>query len=171
MGTVFDAYRVLTGQLRISRWLLPLFDLLYWTGVTLFVFGMLKHSNQGQLRFFVFVGLALGAVFYYLLFSGTVIRLVHLIIRGVVWTAGLLRRLFYILVVGPLKFLWRTAVVLSGVLASAAVLLFRIMLQLLYPFRILGRWIWNLTLGRLPWADYLAGLRKLGSRLTRWFRK
>ncbi|WP_052339991.1 spore cortex biosynthesis protein YabQ [Gorillibacterium massiliense] len=56
MGAVFDTYRVLTGQLRISRWILPFLDILYWISVTVFVFQMLGASNQGQLRFFVLSG-------------------------------------------------------------------------------------------------------------------
>jgi spore cortex biosynthesis protein YabQ len=168
MGVVFDAYRVLTGQLRISRWLLPLLDLLYWTGVTVFVFRMLNHANQGRLRFFVFVGLSAGVLIHYLLFSGIVIRFVLLVIRAVRWTAALIRRLFLLLVVRPLVGVYRLIVLFFGFLVTVAILMFKIVLQLLYPFRILGKWLWKLTLGKIRWAEHGRRARRT---LARWFRK
>ncbi|WP_058300466.1 spore cortex biosynthesis protein YabQ [Gorillibacterium timonense] len=156
MGIVFDGYRVLTWQLPFLRRLTPVLDLLYWAGVTLFVFRALNGSNEGQLRFFIFLGLAAGVLLYYLLFSRLTVWLVRKLIEGIRYTIRLIVKLFHILVVKPLLLLIRFLWVLLGIAASVSIFLLKVVLQLLYPFRILLRWLWKLTGGRIAW-------RKLGT--------
>ena len=56
MGVVFDGYRVVSDELRISRLWVPVFDLLYWIAATLAVFQVLSTSNEGEVRAYVFLG-------------------------------------------------------------------------------------------------------------------
>lgn len=160
MGIVFDAYRVLTWQIPLLRKLIPVFDLLYWAGVTLFVFRALNGSNEGQLRFFVFLGLVIGVLLHYLLFSRLTVWFVRKLIDAVRYIIRLLRKLFRILVVKPLLMLYKLVLALLGIAASLSIFLLKIVLQLLYPVRVLLRWLWRLTGGRIAW-------RKLGGRILR----
>lgn len=161
MGTVFDAYRVLTWQLPFLRKLLPVLDLLYWAGVTVFVFRALYGSNEGQLRSFVFIGLAAGVLLYYFLFSKPVVWLVRKGLDGVRWTIRLVRRLFEVLVIKPVLLLYKLVLVILGIAASVSIFLLKVVLQLLYPIRVLGRFLWRLTGGRVNWRGFADWLLKV----------
>lgn len=162
MGVVFDTYRVLTGQLRAPRWLLPLFDLLYWTGVTLFVFRMLYMSNYGRLRFFVFVGLALGVVLYFFLLSRAVSASVMGIYRAVVAIIRFIRKLIVILIIRPLIVVYKIILALLGFLLTVTIFLLRVVVQLLYPVRIIfsplfkwaRQWSWPKRIGKMTRRIY-----------------
>ena len=161
MGTVFDAYRVLTWQLPFLRKLLPVLDLLYWAGVTVFVFRALYGSNEGQLRSFVFIGLAAGVLLYYFLFSKPVVWLVRKGLDGVRWTIRLVRRLVEVLVIKPVLLLYKLVLVILGIAASVSIFLLKVVLQLLYPIRMLGRFLWRLTGGRVNWRGFADWLLKV----------
>ena len=161
MGVIFDVYRVLTGQLRLIRRLVPLLDLVYWAGVTIFVFRMLKQGNEGQLRFFVFIGLALGTYLYYWLFSGTTRMLVEQLIKAIKWLAQILRRCFEICIVRPVIGLYKLAFLLLCYAASVAIFLLKIVLQLFYPVRILLFFAWKHTGGRIKWAEWIIHMRQI----------
>ncbi|MEO3947903.1 spore cortex biosynthesis protein YabQ [Gorillibacterium sp. CAU 1737] len=160
MGVVFDAYRVMSGQVTVLRKLLPLFDLLYWGASTVFVFLALNRSNEGQLRSFVFLGLALGVLLYYLLFSRFTVWLVHKGIAIVRWLIRAIRRLIEWFVVKPLILLLRLVLVILGIAASVSIFLGKGVLKLTYPLQILLLWLWKLTGGRVNW-------KVLGSKLLR----
>jgi len=160
MGVVFDGYRVLTWQVPFLRKVVPVLDLLYWAGVTVFVFRALNGSNEGQLRSFVFLGLAAGALLYYVLLSKPTIWLIRKLIDGFRWMIRLLCKLFRILVIKPVLLLYKLLLAILGIAASVSIFLLKVVLQLLYPLRVLGRFLWRLTGGRVDW-------RKLGSRILR----
>ncbi|WJH36377.1 spore cortex biosynthesis protein YabQ [Paenibacillus sp. CC-CFT747] len=132
-----------------------LFDLVYWAGSTLFVFRMLYYSNQGDLRFYVFLGLAVGVTFHYWFLSRPVIRLVLLLIKLVRWLARMIRRTFELLVVKPIILLYRLVKILAGFVLVLAVFLYRIVIQLLYPIWKLLRWMTSPLWKRLSWPLWM----------------
>lgn len=81
MGITFDSYRVVSGQLRFPRWSVHALDLVYWVAASLFVFRALYHSNQGELRFYVFLGLFIGIWIYFLFLSAITERFVLMLMR------------------------------------------------------------------------------------------
>lgn len=117
LGVFFDGYRVLRGVFRPRIFLTHLLDLLYWLLATLFVFGLLLLINWGEVRFYVFIALAAGAVLYYRFFSRLVMHLFIHTIRGI----G--------------KFLYYLRIVVKGVLVPFRYLAF----LLLRPFLFGGR--------------------------------
>lgn len=72
----YDYYRVVRGVFRLKKIGTCLGDLLFWMVTTAVVFLMLLWGNWGELRLYVFIGLGLGALIYFRLFSGPVSRLV-----------------------------------------------------------------------------------------------
>lgn len=68
-GFIYDFYRALRRSLRLKRAGSFLGDLLFWLTLTVFVFGMLILINAGEVRFYVILGMALGALVYFSLFS------------------------------------------------------------------------------------------------------
>lgn len=157
LGAVFDTYRVVAGQVRLHRRLVPLIDLLYWIAATVLVFRVLYYSNYGDVRFYVFFGILFGISLYYALISPWLIRLVKLVLRGLSALARFGVRLFRLLVVRPLLFLYRVLVMVWGFLAALSVFMYKIMVQLGYP-------AWKL-LKRLSGT---AALRKPAARMRHW---
>lgn len=183
MGTVFDGYRVVSNELKFPRWWLPVLDVVYWMAAAIAVFRVLYASNYGEVRAYVFIGLAVGVLLYYFLFS-------KLVTVTVTWIIGAIRKLIaftlkclHILVVKPILLLYRLLVVTLGFGSAITIFLLKIVLQLVRPFwhlivwmlrpalRPLGRMLlphWQ----RLRLADRLAHIGQIISRLWgRWFRR
>lgn len=134
LGIVFDVYRAVCGQLRVSRWILSLLDLVYWAFATVFVFRVLYYSNQGQLRFFVFLGLVIGTLLYFWLISSITIQFVLWLIRVIQAIINFGIRCFQVLIIMPLRGLFRLVMILFGFLLAITIFLYKIVLQLLSPF-------------------------------------
>lgn len=64
-GVVFDFYRVFVVYKRMSRYVLAVFDFIFWVFITfLFVF-ILLSSNWGQIRAYIFFALGIGVLIHY----------------------------------------------------------------------------------------------------------
>jgi len=68
-GLWFDFYRAVRRVLRLKKIGTFLGDLLFSLFLTVFIFGLLLAINYGEVRFYVIMGLALGALIYWRLFS------------------------------------------------------------------------------------------------------
>lgn len=141
LGALFDGYRVVSGELRFPRWWLPVLDILYWMFSAAVVFRVLYASNNGELRAYVFLGLAAGAVLYYWLFSRTVIRLVKWLIAAAKALVSFAIRLFDLIVVKPLLVLYKLLKVILAFGSALTIFLLKIMLQLVRPFWFLLVWL------------------------------
>lgn len=64
-GFLFDSYRVARITLRLGRLGTGIGDLLIWVALTFLVFGLLLLANWGEVRWYILLGLGLGAVLYY----------------------------------------------------------------------------------------------------------
>lgn len=168
IGLLFDLYRVLANELRFPRWLMPLLDLAYWTFATYFVFRVLFYSNYGQVRLFVFIGLFAGVAFYFAALSRTARRVIRWLIGVVKKLIWLCKRIIEIFVIGPILALYKFLTILLGFVAAIAIFLYKIVLQLLYPVRVLSRAVLHLAGRHLPRPGWLvSGWR----RLLRFFRR
>lgn len=65
LGVLLDAYRLLTKRLRRRRRLVAVLDFLLWVGLAAALFALLFFLNAAEVHFYVFLGLALGLLFYY----------------------------------------------------------------------------------------------------------
>jgi spore cortex biosynthesis protein YabQ len=130
LGVLFDAYRVLTGQLKFPRWLTAILDILYGLIAALTVFRVLYYSNHGQLRLYVFIGLLAGIFVYYQWFSKMVIWFVMQCIITVQW-------LIDIFIVAPIKALYKLLKIIFAFLKALTIFFYKLMLQLSYPLRFL----------------------------------
>ncbi|GAA3411738.1 spore cortex biosynthesis protein YabQ [Paenibacillus hodogayensis] len=149
MGILFDVYRVLSGQLRPPRWLVPLLDIGYWMIATLFVFRALLYSNDGQVRMYVFLGLLLGVWLYFRFASRFTVRFVRFCIRTVKALFRFLVKTVEVVFIKPILLLYRLVIVLLGFLWAISIFLGKVVLQLLYPFFALGRFLLRPLLKRL----------------------
>lgn len=138
---IFDVFRVLSGKLKLPRWTIPLVDIVYWIVATILVFRLLLYSNEGQVRVFIFLGLGIGVCFYFALLSNLVIHLTLLIIRIIIALYRFLAKTVEIVLIKPIIGLYRLTVIILGFLLAVAIFLYRIVLQLLYPFWRLLLWM------------------------------
>ncbi|MCL2236038.1 MAG: spore cortex biosynthesis protein YabQ [Defluviitaleaceae bacterium] len=63
-GLVYDGFRIFRKMLRHSPLLTAVEDVLFWVLSALLLFALLMHVNFGQVRFFTFLGVALGIILY-----------------------------------------------------------------------------------------------------------
>lgn len=164
MGVLFDVYRVLSGQLRPPRWLVPLLDIGYWLAATSFVFWALLYSNNGQVRLYVFLGLLFGVWLYFRLASRLTVRLVLLIIRLLKALVRFAGKTIEVIVIKPVLLLYRLLIVLLGFLWALTIFLGKVVLQLLYPFFLLGRFLFRPLLKRLRESAWWIRLGNWGGK-------
>lgn len=146
LGILYDIYRVLSLRLRLPRWIIPLIDIIYWVVATVIVFCLLYYSNLGQVRVFIFVAMLLGVTFYFVLLSKGVRKVLHRIADILIWLGKVLVRIIDVLVIRPSLWLYRVLGWIIRLIFKVFVFLGKLMLQLLYPLRLLGR---LLKLGKL----------------------
>ena len=82
LGLVFDCYRVAGSMLRVRGSVTFVLDLLYWVVATCIALASLVLCNWLELRLYVFLGLAGGAVSYYRCLSRYIMAL---LLRLAVW--------------------------------------------------------------------------------------
>lgn len=142
MGLAYDSYRVLSLKLGFPKWLNALLDLLYWVASALLVFRLLYAGNQGQLRFYVILGLFLGVWIYFLIFSIPVRRFVVMLIQSVQYMCRLLWRFIQIAVGRPILWLWRLIKGTLRLIGRVLLYIFKLLLRLTKPIWVLPvRWI------------------------------
>lgn len=73
VGFMYDVYRVIRSLVRPNRRVSVLMDLAFWLFVTPVIFVALLAGNWGQLRLYVFLGMALGLFCYFQLLSEAVL--------------------------------------------------------------------------------------------------
>lgn len=103
IGLLFDVFRILRKSFKTSDFVTLLQDIIFWLlAGGLFTYTVFKFNN-GEIRSYVFLGVALGFILYLLLFSKTFIKVNVKIIT-------FLKKLFHTLftiILTPLKLLFR----------------------------------------------------------------
>jgi spore cortex biosynthesis protein YabQ len=102
VGVAFDFYRVLRGKTKPKRLITDIFDLLFAIIVTIIIFIALIYSNGGVIRIYVFVGVLLGEIIYYWLFSDYIILLFSKLIEFIYYIIGKLKN-FTLLIYNNIK--------------------------------------------------------------------
>lgn len=141
LGVIFDIYRVVSDELRLSRWIIAILDILYWMAAAVAVFKVLYYSNQGELRIFVFIGLFIGLGVYFLLFSSFVQKTGSVFIRVLRKMIECILRLFHIFIVVPFRAIYKVFTIFLGFFAVIPVFLYKFVVQLFYPL-----WKWAFVL-------------------------
>lgn len=120
-GFCYDLYKVTRSKLRLKRTGTFLGDIFFWLFLTCISFYLLLQLNAGEVRIYVFLGLALGALLYMQLMGKLTYRL--------------LDRLFLLIgrliktIISILFFLWK--IIITP---------FRILFMIIFfPFKLIGR--------------------------------
>jgi spore cortex biosynthesis protein YabQ len=161
-GLLYDYYRAVRAVYKLKGIGTFVGDVLYWLVTTVVVFGMLLWGTQGELRLYVLIGIGLGALLYFHLFSRAACRLFRLKFHAIqrIWDL-LLKTLAWawLVVTYPVRLL---------------------LVGLSYPFRLLGnifkktgrgcKTLWYRLVGRRI-ERALDGLRRRVARLVFWKKK
>ncbi|WP_242836849.1 spore cortex biosynthesis protein YabQ [Desulfotomaculum nigrificans] len=113
-GFCYDLYKVTRGTLRLRRLGTALGDVLFWLMLTLVVFVLLLLGNWGEVRLYVLLGLALGAVIYLHFLSRRATSLLQWAFRVVHQFLKLLLKVFFFLVTAicfPFRILYLSIVI------------------------------------------------------------
>ncbi len=99
-GFLFDIYSGIGQVLRLRRTGIMVGDIIFWLILTGLVFVVFLLYNQGKVRFFLFLGLGLGAWLYYQLCSrlvrGWVVKVLETALRVSRWAVSVTLRLLYV---------------------------------------------------------------------------
>jgi spore cortex biosynthesis protein YabQ len=106
LGLLFDFYRILRGMLKPHWFFTSLGDLTYWLLATAIVFGILVFGNWGEIRLYVFFGLAAGMLSYYRLLSRKTIHLLVAAIRHAFQVFRAVKTLVRYTLITPARFLF-----------------------------------------------------------------
>lgn len=101
MGVIYDSYRIVSGQLQLARIVNHVLDIIYWIAAALFVFQNLYHSNYGELRFYVFLGLFIGVWIYFLFLSFITERFVVTLMKVTSYIYHLIVKTISVIIVAP----------------------------------------------------------------------
>ena len=96
-AAVYDFFRIFRRLFKMPDWAVFICDIFFWTVCTVLSFEAVMYSNYGELRWFVFAGIAIGGVIYFTLLSAIVSKTVLFLLRIIVRVCLLVKKiLFYI---------------------------------------------------------------------------
>lgn len=75
IGVFFDIFRIFRRSFRTPDFITCLQDILFWIFTGLFLLYVIFEFNNGELRWYIFLGVALGIVIYILMFSKYFIKI------------------------------------------------------------------------------------------------
>lgn len=78
---VYDIIRIKRRTIKTNIAFVNIEDFLYWIVVALVMFSVVYYSNEGEIRGYIFVGAAIGAILYTLVLSKFVIKISIVVIR------------------------------------------------------------------------------------------
>lgn len=104
LGMVFDIIRVTRKIIKIPDILVQIEDLLYWIVCGFIGFYILYVTNYAEIRPFIFIGMVLGAVFYFATFSIVFMKAATAVIN---YVKALLKRLWQLFLI-PVRWCIKT---------------------------------------------------------------
>lgn len=161
-GLCYDLYKVTRGTLGLRKIGTALGDVLFWLILTGVVFVLLLLGNWGEVRLYVFLGLALGAVCYLNIFSRRTTVLIQWLFKTTlqIWV-GLLKTIsfiwriiclpfkgLYLLVTVPVIFVSR---ILGKVLSWVKRIITRVFSK---PIKVIKGGIWQRITSIFPIFEY-----------------
>ncbi|WP_071393060.1 spore cortex biosynthesis protein YabQ [Bacillus tuaregi] len=106
MGTYFgaalDTYNRFLQRRKRKSWLIFINDILFWIFQGLFIFYVLFHVNQGELRFYIFLALLCGFAAYQSLCKKLYLKCLEWLISFVISVCHFIVKLFRIFIYNPI---------------------------------------------------------------------
>ena len=139
LGAALDTYHRFLKRSERKRWLVFIYDILFWIVQALFVFYVLLLVNEAELRMYVFLALLCGFAAYQSLLKSLYMKVLNFLIHIFVQTFYFCVRVFQLFLVKPVT-------ILIHLIIALALFLFRF----LVGFGI-GLWRFIIAILRLIW--------------------
>lgn len=107
LGTIYDIYRTSLKEWRYLRPFSTLFDLLFWAFSLVFVFTLLLGVNDGDVRFVIFVLLALGYGVYRFTLHRLIVASTRLTVRFILQILRFTLWVLYSMFVQPILMVYQ----------------------------------------------------------------
>ena len=109
IGVLFDIFRILRRSFKTADWLTTLQDILFWILAGFVILFSIFKFNNGEIRSYIFVGIALGVLIYMLTLSKYIVKYSVIVIKFikkiVSYPINLILKISNFLLVKPIKFL------------------------------------------------------------------
>ncbi|MEI4832521.1 spore cortex biosynthesis protein YabQ [Bacillus sp. FJAT-53711] len=139
LGAALDTYHRFLKRSERKRWLVFIYDILFWIVQALFVFYVLLLVNEAELRMYVFLALLCGFAAYQSLLKSLYMKVLNFLIHIFVQTFYFCVRVFQLFLVKPVT-------ILIHLIIALALFLFRF----LVGFG-MGLWRFIIAILRLIW--------------------
>ena len=83
LGVLYDCFRILRRVLRHKTVTTTIEDAIFWIASTLLMFAFLMGQGLSEIRGFIFIGLTLGAILYFMILSHFFIKFALMVLRWV----------------------------------------------------------------------------------------
>ena len=80
IGVLFDVFRILRRSFKTADWLTTLQDILFWILAGFITLFSIFKFNNGEIRSYIFIGIALGVLIYMLTLSKYIVKKYSVII-------------------------------------------------------------------------------------------
>lgn len=101
IGLLFDIFRILRISFKTKDVVTYIEDILFWIITGILVLYSIFIFNNGEIRFFIFIGIAIGVILYIMLFSSYIIKYSVYIINFIKKVTGIIFNIILI----PLRYL------------------------------------------------------------------
>ena len=81
IGVLFDIFRILRRSFKTADWLTTLQDILFWILAGFVILFSIFKFNNGEIRSYIFIGIALGVLIYMLTLSKYIVKYSVIIIK------------------------------------------------------------------------------------------
>lgn len=102
IGVLFDVFRILRKSFKTSDFITLIQDLIFWLLTSYLVGYTVFKFNNGEIRSYIFLGIAIGLTFYILIFSNVFIKINVKIIQLLKITV----KYIFSFIVIPFKLFW-----------------------------------------------------------------
>ncbi|HHV99946.1 MAG TPA: spore cortex biosynthesis protein YabQ [Clostridiaceae bacterium] len=103
IALIYDLFRIKRKTIKTGIVAIYFEDLIYWIIVAVVMFAVVYHSNEGEIRGFIFIGTILGVTLYALLLSKIITKFVIFTIRLIL---RVLKKLWEIIIF-PFKLIFK----------------------------------------------------------------
>lgn len=143
VGASLTTYHKFLPSRRVWKWLLFLTDLIFWCVQGLIIFYVLLLVNQGILRFYLFLALAIGFSAYKGLFETTYNKILEGVIRFIVGTARIVKKTVKLFLVQPVLYLLKLCWTLVKMISRTLLVVVLFIVTVIYtPFK----WLFKLVI-------------------------
>lgn len=136
VGLLFDVFRLSRRFFNTRDIITYIQDIIFWILVGIIVLLTIFYSNNGQIRGYVFLGIVLGTVFYFLVFSRLIMKILTYVIEFLIRLIGYIIKMVSV----PVRITAKILKVPLEFLIKRLIILGRILLKVLKHFK---KWIFK----------------------------